>query len=427
MRLLLITYYFPPCGGAAVQRWLRWLPELVNAGFDVTVLTTLDGDYPETDASLLKEIPPELKILRVRAPRSGGAWKLLFGKSSSLPHGSLKASGKDGFLKRAMIWIRLNLIVPDLRVLWNPAAFKAARKFLLTNPIDAVITTGPPHSTHLLGLKLKRSLGLNWIADWRDPWSQIHYLKLNPPLGLTLRLHQRLERKVVKTADLNIVVSEQISRQLPEGRKIVIYNGFDARKSALAEANLTQDQCGDRFRIKFVGKVTAGQDLKAALAMIKTAFDGQDYELAFIGTGLDDEQRRLVDEYAKGHVRITDFLEHQQALNEMADAEALLLLINACEGFEGILTTKLFEYIAARNPILGVGPKGGEAEKLIRQYGAGDYFEATETAAGAEYLRKLHAAWRSNRRIKNDADVSALSAQKQALKLIERLPAKKSY
>ncbi|MGC9362669.1 MAG: glycosyl transferase, partial [Candidatus Syntrophosphaera sp.] len=153
MRLLLITYYFPPCGGASVQRWLKWLPDLVEKGFDVTVLTTLDGDYPARDESLLREIPPEVEVLRISTPKFSKFWKIMFGSDKTIPYGDLSPDSKDGFLRRVLIWTRLNLIIPDMRRIWNPRAYKAALAHLREKPADVLITTGPPHSTHLIGLK----------------------------------------------------------------------------------------------------------------------------------------------------------------------------------------------------------------------------------------------------------------------------------
>ncbi|HRQ68571.1 MAG TPA: glycosyl transferase, partial [Candidatus Syntrophosphaera sp.] len=156
MRILLISYYFPPCGGAAVQRWHKWLPVLVESGIEVTVLTTASGDYPVLDPSLEQEIPPQVKVLRSGAPSTAKLWKALFGKRSSVPYGDLSTNAKTGFLRKALIWARLNLIIPDARKFWNPSALKTATAFLKTNLVDAVITTGPPHSTHLIGLELKK-------------------------------------------------------------------------------------------------------------------------------------------------------------------------------------------------------------------------------------------------------------------------------
>jgi len=429
MRILLISYYFPPCGGAAVQRWLRWLPELVKAGFELTVLTTQDGDYPEIDETLLNEVPQSVKVIRVRPPHFGKLWQLLFRNKSQLPYGSLEYRDADGLIKRILIWIRLNLVIPDLRVFWNRQALKRAIVQIRNQPTGLVISTGPPHSTHLIALKLKQRFKITWVADWRDPWSEIHYLRLNSPSRLSLKLHKHLEARVIQSANLNILVSESLARQLPAGRKITIYNGFDADKMADLKKKAIDRKAAemDSFELKYVGQLTAGQNIESALSLITASKLKPSLMLSFIGTKLSLAQKGLLDQYLPGQVRITDFLPHEEALKEMISADLLLLLINNYQGFEGILTTKLFEYMASGTLILAIGPLGGEAEKLIRQYGAGGYFSADQTEQALDYLNQLHQHWAQVHALKNDSDISALSSQNQALKLIAALRDEKKH
>ena len=421
MRLLLITYYFPPCGGAAVQRWVRWLPDLIKAGFEVTVLTTRDGDYPVLDESLLADIPPPVRVLRTRTPSFEKWWNLLAGKTSALPHGSLETEGKSSLARRVLVWMRLNLIIPDLRRFWNPTAYKSAVDFLRQNPIDIVITTGPPHSTHLLGLRLKQRFKLDWVADWRDPWTSVYYLQLNPPSRLSMRLHRRLEKKVAHTADLNLVVSEYLKTELAGANSCVIYNGYDSSKFSSFSSAPTDPVARVILRLKYVGNVTEGQDLEALSDVISNGLEALDFELSFVGTKLNPEQDALLRECFGCKLRYTGFLPHQEALREMRSAHILLMLVNYYPSSQGMLTTKLFEYLAAGKKILCLGPHGGEAEKLILEYSAGACFDKSELDAAKHFLRTLHQDWVSGMSLDNRADVSALSSQSQALKLIEQL------
>lgn len=421
MRILLITYYFPPCGGVSVQRWLKWLPDLVQKGFDVTVLTTLDGDYPLRDEKLLEEIPPEVKVLRTRAPQVERLWKFFLGKKSSIPYGTLGQSESSGLLRRVLIWLRLNLIIPDIRKYWNPRALREAVDYLRKHPTDIVITTGPPHSTHLIGLKLKQRFGLPWLADWRDPWTSIYYLKLNPPSTLSLRRHRYLERKVAHTADLNTIVSELWAAQIPGDKTCVIYNGFDSRKTALINWTDKDENREGPFRLKYVGSLTEAHDFKLLLEVLARIEKDLDFELSFIGSTLSPEQLELLDKQLPGKYRISAFVSHQQALQEMADANILLILIKNVDGFEGMLPAKTFEYIAAKAKILYLGPHGGETEALIRKFEAGAGFDASETSGALDYLRSWYTLWKSGADIRNAADVSCLSSQNQAVKLISCL------
>jgi len=423
MRILLISYYFPPCGGAAVQRWHKWLPVLVESGIEVTVLTTASGDYPVLDPSLEQEIPPQVKVLRSGAPSTAKLWKALFGKRSSVPYGDLSTNAKTGFLRKALIWARLNLIIPDARKFWNPSALKTATAFLKTNLVDAVITTGPPHSTHLIGLELKKRHRVRWIADWRDPWSTVYYLKLNPPCGWSLRRHQALERKVAQSADLNIVISKHLAKQLPSSNSIVVRNGYDAAKTAAARVN--ENTRAERFRIKYVGNLTEGQKLEEAVKIIGKAFPDGDFELTCVGTRIDADRMKLLAVEIPGSFFCKCFVPHQQAISEMADCELLLLLINYYEGFEGMLTTKLYEYISSGTKILCLGPHGGEAEELIDLYKAGACFDISEEAAAMSFLKGLREDWRAGKNITNNSDTSELSTRHQAAIMISALSEEK--
>lgn len=414
-KILLITYYFPPCGGAAVQRWLRWLPELVAAGYFVDVITISDGDYPFRDDSLLDRIPSDVKVFRTPAPRIGRLWKFIFGKHSSMPYGSLSMKTGDPLLKRILVWIRINLIIPDMRVFWNHRAFRQADDLLRKAPYSLVITTGPPHSTHLIGLRLKTTFGVRWFADWRDPWTGIYYLKLNPPTRWSMRKQSKLERQVAENADLNICVSRYLASQIPGMRKLVLYNGFDS-KSTPREKTSSQV-----FRIKYIGQITEGQDTNLLLDVLHGVANHFSPELSFIGTRLEKELEDRLFLIPAIKLRKVAFVSHEEALGEVKEAELLVLLINSYEGYEGMLTTKLFEYLGSGNPILSLGPHGSEAEQLILEYDAGRHYCASESEAAVDWVVSLIRAADTRDIDANIKDIYSLSAQHQSVKLIEAI------
>lgn len=400
MKLLLISYYFPPCGGAAVQRWLRFVTALTKQGHQVTAITTQDGDYPYLDDSLLAKLPPNIKILRSRPLNYSGLWRNLGQKE--LPYGSLESKKSDSALKRFLYWVRINLIVPDMRIGWNAGAYKLAAAELKRNSYTAVITTGPPHSTHLIGLKLKARFHITWCTDFRDPWSDIYYLKLNPPSRITMKLHKRLEKKVIQSADLNFIVSRSIAESLPEGRKEVLYNGFDK-----ADFQDLSYQRVSMFRIKYVGQLTAGQDSSLLLDAVSELPFLSDTEISFIGTR-DLPSTQLP-------VRITPFLPHREALNELVNAELLVLIINTYEGNKGMLTTKLFEYIASRSPILCIAAPGGEAEEIILQTKSGVVLQ--DKQAIMSHISTLYSLWQQGNDLRCQGDISFLDTDNQISKL----------
>jgi hypothetical protein len=411
-QILLISYYFPPCGGAGVQRWLRLLPLLVEQGYRITVITTKNGDYPMVDESLLSRIPAELKVIRTFTPVFGRFWNRLPGKQNTLPYGSLDAAQTDSWAKKLMYWVRLNLIYPDIRVIWNPFAFRAAWKACSRTQFDWVITTGPPHSTQLIGLALKKRLRLRWLADFRDPWTQIYYLKLNRQNRLLQKLNSSLERQVVSRADINLVISSAIANQLPVGNKTVFYNGYDA-----AQFQKKSYQAGKMFRIKYIGQITEGQDIKVVFDLMETQFSARlcsDIEFSFVGTNVSMAGNYSFPILSKGYV------PHQEALAEMVDCELLILLINDYKDNQGMLTTKLFEYIGSRTPILCIGPLDGEAAHIISAAHAGRTFSQADSNSGG-YLLEIYTAWQQGKPIRNSVDVAKWSVQQQIIGLTELL------
>ncbi len=417
--ILLITYYFPPCGGAAVQRWLRFLPLLVQAGYKITVLTPQEGDFPYYDYSLVSKLPPAVRVIHTPSMNLRKLFRKLSGSKAILPHGDLKEFAQGSLGQRLVLWGRLNLVIPDIRISWNRFARQSAQKLLLTDKFDVIITSGPPHSTHLVGYYLKKRYKLRWIADFRDPWTKIHYLQQNPPLVPTRKIHQALEARILRTADLSLVVSQAISDELPRGNKCVLYNGFNQ-----LDFHAQQYQRGPLFRIKYVGQLTAGQDISPLLDLILKTFNGSGISISFVGTRLDPQILALYqDRIESGVIEIIGFTSHEEAIGEMVNAELLVLLINDTAFNKGIVTTKLFEYMGSRTPVLCLGPLQSEAALLLDQFQAGMCFAYSDQAGQAEYIQKLYSDWQRQSDLKSDKDLSAITVQNQIQNLISVLEA----
>jgi hypothetical protein len=206
-----------------------------------------------------------------------------------------------------------------------------------------------------------------------------------------------------------------LASQLPSKNTEVIYSGFQPVPVSEAEEKTS------KYRIKYVGNITEGQRFEEAVKLIKNALAGKDFELRFVGTALSQNQRKFLADNLPGQHTISGFLPHQQALAEIADCELLLLLINYYDGFQGMLTSKLFEYIGSGNRIFCLGPRGGEAEELINKYGHGACFDVDETALAGAKLKSLYEAWEAGENDKNQADNAELSSARQAQKLIALL------
>ncbi len=415
MRLMLITYYFPPCGGAAVQRWLRFLPHLVDDGFQITVLTPEKADYPVLDNGLNVLIPPEVEVIRTPNLTLSGWWRFLFGRGKKMPYGTLERGKKSGLLIRMVLWIRINLIFPDIRVVWNRYAIANASKLLAQRRYDLIITTGPPHSTHLVGMELQKRYQTPWIADFRDPWSDIHYLHLAGQSQFASRRHKKMENMVLHRARAVLTVSEGIRQHLPKGRIHVIYNGFEAKHFAgLHYRRSTQ------FRIKYVGRLTAGQDLRSLINYVASALPDVTVEFLFIGTEIDPRMLfQMKNNYPSCRFEVKGFVPHRNALDEMVNAELLLLLINRSIASSGILTTKLFEYCGSRTPILCYGMQDGEAAQVIADHQAGYTVSDLKDTEGIAYLRHLYARWAENLPVRTTTDLCQISVQYQSQELAD--------
>ena len=311
-----------------------------------------------------------------------------------------------------MYWIRLNLVVPDARVIWNPFSQKKALQLCRENAYDCVITSGPPHSTHLIGLFLKKRIKIQWITDFRDPWTKIFYLKSQRQNALIKSINKALEKKVVKNADTNLVISEAISGELPFGEKRILYNAFDERQFKTISYHIS-----DKFRVKYVGQLTEGQDIITILQLLNGLVADvkiQNIEFSFIGT-------KEIPEFIPSYIiNKLDFIDHSSALSEMVNCELLILLINSYHNSRGILTTKLFEYIGARTPILCIGPKDGEAAKVIKSVNAGYIFDSGDDKI-IDYVFSVYQGWLSGMPFRNDSDISQWSVQQQVDLLKELL------
>jgi len=282
---LLITYYWPPCGGVSVQRWLNLTRYLLKQGWQATVLTTKEGDYPDIDENLLAKIPPEIQVVRTKTPTFSRFYRALVGKKEKLPYGSL-STHKATPIKKMLYFIRLQFVSPDSRVIWNKHAYRVATEMLKTEKYDVMVTTGPPHSTHLIGYKLKKKHTLKWCADFRDPWSQMYYLNLEKRNVFIKNMDKTYEKRVLQSADQVVTISQGYASLLSSRDGIyavrqnncladginavptpihIIGNAFDPEDFAQH-----QYKRSDTFRITFVGALTSSRadDVLKALKWI---------------------------------------------------------------------------------------------------------------------------------------------------------------
>jgi glycosyltransferase involved in cell wall biosynthesis len=397
-----LTYYWPPSGGAGVQRCLKWVKYLPELGVEPTVIT-VDPDqasYPVRDESLLREVPPGVRVIRTATLEPFESYQKLTGRA--VPHGGFANEGKPSAVQQAMRFVRGNFFLPDPRRGWNRYALAAVDKLLAAGErFDAVLTSSPPHSTQLIGLEIQKRYGLRWLADLRDPWTDIYYTKdlhRTPPAAW---LDARYERQVLTKADAVLVTSPETERlfrrklpDLAKGKIVVLPNGYD-------EPDFQQPSAPpiDCLRITHTGTISARyriDNLLKAIAECQQRYPQVPWRIRFVGQ-VDAGVRAQV--AAVGLSNVTEFLPfvpHQQSVAYLMTSSALLMAIPDVALNRGILPGKVFEYLAARKPVLCVGPAGSDADNVLREAGAGQALPYDDYTLMLSTLEQLAQQWQQN-------------------------------
>lgn len=369
-KALIATYYWPPSGGPGVQRYLKFAKYLPQFGVEPIVLTVENPTYPLQDPSLLEEVPDSLTVYRSRTVEPFSLYAGLSGKRGEEISPSTELQS-DTFLGSLGSWIRANIFIPDARAGWLLTAARKAATIIDQHHIDTIITTGPPHSVHFIGKHLKQQHGVRWLADFRDPWSQIYYNQLLPRTAVAEQLDEKLEQMILKQADEVIVVSrtqaESFRKQVERGYR-VITNGFDPEDF---ESITPRDRKNPRFTIRHVGTIGEAAIPGPLLDVLATLPADDRPLIEFIG----DVHRKLPERVRKSgltdSVQFTSYLPHHQALEKMCRADALLLSIPDVDQMEQHIPGKLFEYLGSGCPILMLGPVRGESARILREETAG--------------------------------------------------------
>jgi glycosyltransferase involved in cell wall biosynthesis len=388
MKVLILTYYFPPAGGSGVQRWLKFVKYLPEFDIEPIVYTVENPNYPIIDKSLEKEIPKGIEILRqpILEPNS-----ILskFGKKNIQSAGFLnKNPSKIG---KSLQYIRANYFIPDARKFWIEPSVKFLTKYLENNPIDTIITTGPPHSVHLIGLALKEKTTIKWIADFRDPWTDIDYFHQLPLTKKSIKKHHELEEKVLKNADDVIVVGNTMQNNYLKFNlnTHTITNGFDDFE---INQNIHVD---NKFSLLHIGMLNADRNHKMlweVLAEIKQEVPdfNKDLEIKLIGKVCNEALDAIKANSLSANLNIIEYIEHNQVIAHQKSAQVLLLLINNVPSAKGIITGKIFEYLQAQRPILAIAPRNGDLASILQNTNAGIIIDFNDKKALKKAILSLY-------------------------------------
>lgn len=403
-KVLIITYYWPPAGGPGVQRWLKFVKYLPEYGIEPIVYIPENPTYPLIDNDLVDEVNPKVTIIkhRITEPYS---WASAFSKKDTkkISSGIIPNKQKQSFMQRLMLWVRGNLFIPDARVLWVKPSVNYLSQYIQEHNIDTVITTGPPHSLHLIGLALKKQLAVKWFADFRDPWTTIGYHKELKLSKTAAAKHKQLESQVLNTADHVIVTSPSTKKEfeaITNKPITVITNGYDVSK-------VGKQPLDEKFTLAHIGSLLSERNPKALWQAIKELTEeSADFKNAFqlklIGA-VSQEVLTTIDEFKlTNYVNNMGYVSHTEALIEQRKSQVLLLVEIDSPDTRCIIPGKLFEYMVSERPILAIGPDMADIENIIKPTNTGVFATYTEKDKIKEALLKYFSLYQ-NKELKSHA------------------------
>ncbi|GCD80772.1 glycosyltransferase [Schleiferia thermophila] len=425
-RILIITYYWPPSGGIAVQRWLRFTGHLKTLGWIPVVYTPENPEVLYEDSSTEKLIPEGIEILKRKIVEPHSFFRWITGQDrKKTGFGFAQGGQRRSFVSELGIWIRGNLFIPDARTFWIKPSINFLTKYLKEKPVDILITTGPPHSMHLIGMGVKKRTNIPWIADFRDPWTNIDFYKELKLTKISDFIHRKLEKKVLTHADAILVVSEQMKREFSEitHKPIhVITNGFDGE-----DFEEIQVEPEDKFLITHVGTLPPSRNPIILWKILKKLCEcsgefSAHLKIRLVGK-VDQSILESIETYGlENYLEHIPFVERKTALKYQKLSQINLLVVNNTPNAAGILTGKLYEYMAAGRFILAIGPEGGDLDTILREINMGTTigFEAYEK--GLHQIETLYQLFKENRlqpSVQNTEKYSRQNLAKEISKIIK--------
>ena len=374
-KVLIICYYWPPAGGSGVQRHLKFAKYLRDFGWEPIIYTPKNGEFPEIDTSLLAEVSKGIKVIKRPILEPYSFYKIFSGKRKKEKITPNFFSQKnESFLAKTAIFLRSNFFIPDARMWWIQPSVKYLTNYLEKNPVEAIISTGPPHSLHIIGKEVSKTLNIPWLADFRDPWTNIDYFKELSLLPFAKEKHEKLEREVLTEATRVVTVSPTWAKELAEigSREVdVITNGFDEQDFAQTEIRLDE-----KFTIVHPGMFSRARNHESFWQAIsemcnENAYFAKDVKVIFYGI-TDPSVNQMAEKYNLSEsIEIRDYLPHDKIIAVMASAWVLLLSVHDSPNLKGFVPGKLFEYLASKRPILCLGPENGDSAGIIAESKAG--------------------------------------------------------
>lgn len=447
-KILIITYYWPPAGGPGVQRWLKFAKYLPDFGWNPVIYTPENPSYPLLDESLLKDVPQNIEIVKTKIWEPYQLAEKLNKSNKKFKAGQFDVGKNQSWKSRLSIWVRGNFFIPDARVFWVKPSIKFLEQYLKENKIQVVVTSGPPHSLHMIGLGIKKKFpGMKWIADFRDPWTEISYYKHLKLTKSSDRKHRQLESAVFKNADIILATSYTDAENFRKAgaNAVCITNGFDesdastplsmtgerAKGQNREEANEQISKLADRqisgsFTLSYIGvleQLRNPENLWKVLdELVKENKDFADnFTLKFAGRVDDKILQTIENSNLKNHILNLGYISHDKAVDEMASSDLLLITNFPNESSKGIIPGKIFEYLATGKQIISFGPDEADVSRILAETNAGKHFSYQDYNAVKDFILEKFELWKNGNLIENTQNIEQFSRKNLTKKLVEIL------
>ena len=404
-KVLIITYYWPPTGGAGVQRWLKFSKYFRQFGWEPIIYTPSNPDFPINDDTLLKDVPSDLTVLKTQITEPYDIYRKIMRKkkTDAVNQGFLSEEKENTLLQSAMIWIRGNFFIPDARKFWIKPSVAYLSHYIKQHKIDAVISTGPPHSMHLIAMGLKQKFNIPWIADFRDPWTQIDFYSQLKLSSFADAKHKKLENQVLTQANKVVTISPSCGKDLEKlGNRTVdiITNGFDTDDFTPIAIGV-DSKVSDGFMFHHTGALNKDRNpytlWKVLGDLCKQNLElKQDLILKFTGKTDAIVLESLKQQGLEANFQKLEYMPHSEIVKSMVQSPILLLPLNNTPNNAGVLSGKLFEYLAAKRPIFGVGLPNADAASILKETQAGVMVDFDDYEGTKKQVLNLYAQYKSN-------------------------------
>lgn len=428
-KILIITYYWPPAGGPGVQRWLKFAKYLPEFGWKPVIYTPENPSYPLLDESLMKDVPKDIEIVKTKIWEPYQLAEKLNKSNKKFKAGQFDVGKNQSWKSKLSIWVRGNFFIPDARVFWVKPSVKFLENYLKENKIDVVVTSGPPHSLHLIGLNLKKKLPhLKWIADFRDPWTKISYYKHLKLTKSSDKKHRQLESDVFKNADITLATSYTDAENFKKNgaNAVCITNGFDESDASKTPKSSDSQTLKQRFTLSYIGvleQLRNPENLWKTLDdLVKTNADfAENFTLKFAGR-IDEKILNSIENSAlKNHILNLGYLSHDKAIDEMAKSSLLLITNFPNESSKGIIPGKIFEYLATGKQIISFGPNDADVAEILNETKAGKHFSYSDSETIKNFILEKFELWKNGNLLENTQNIQQFSRKNLTKKLVEIL------